>query len=475
MNAGKRLGKPREVFESGDRMGNLARFVADPSPRARLGIVYGRRRQGKSWLLERISSRVGGWYWEAIEGTARQQLDAFASAFSVWTKLPARPHFEGWSEALQAVWQAGPPLMVLDELQHLVASAPELPSILQTRVSREGGPRLILCGSALGPMRALLRSDAPLRGRASLELIVRPFDYRMAARYWRVRDDSTAMQLHSLVGGTPAYLDFAAGRTPTTLAAFDDWVCDVLLNPAGALFREGRLLTDEPGLQERGLYHGILSAIAGGRTRRGQIAGALGRPENTLAHPLNALVELALLERIDDPLHARRSTFRLAEPLLRTYEMLISPHEGVIERRGARKVWPALRSTASAQIYGPHFEHLAREWVATHASEQTLGGVPNAVGPSVVPDTAAKKELEIDVVACSGNRVIALGEAKWTKRPVGLSVLVALQRKKALLGLRAEAAKLVLFGSGGFDRELREKARVADLELVDLKRLYHGD
>jgi len=194
VNAAKKLRKPREVFDREREWESLVRFVADPSARARLGIVYGRRRQGKSWLLERISNRVGGWYWEAIEGTSRQQLDALASAFRDWTKLPARPHFEGWSEALQAVWQAGPPVVVLDEVQHLVASAPELPSILQTRVSREGGPRLILCGSALGPMRGLLGSDAPLRGRASLELIVGPFDYRIAARYWRAKENITAVQ-----------------------------------------------------------------------------------------------------------------------------------------------------------------------------------------------------------------------------------------------------------------------------------------
>jgi AAA+ ATPase superfamily predicted ATPase len=467
--------KPREIFDREREWVSLVGFVTGDSARTRFGVVYGRRRQGKSWLLERISDRAGGWYWETIEGTSRQQLDAFASEFSEWTRLPAAPRFDSWSDALQAVWQASPPVVILDEFQRLVASAPELPSILQARVSRPGGPRLIVCGSALGPMRRLLGSDAPLRGRASLELIVRPFDYRIAARYWHVKDRADAVRLHSLLGGTPAYLDFAGGRSPTDCATFDDWVCDVLLSPAGALFREGRLLTDEPTLQDRGLYHGILSAVAAGRTRRGQIAATLGRPENTLAHPLNALVDLALLERVDDPLHARRSIFRLAEPLLRTYETLIAPHEGAIERRGARHVWKALRSTASAQIYGPHFEHLAREWVATHASEQTLGGVPNAVGPSVASDPVAKRQLEIDVVACSGPRVIALGEAKWSSKPVGLGVLEDLEQKKVLLGPRAVAAKLLLFSSGGFDRQLRARARDPNLVLVDLDRLYRGD
>ena len=470
----KKLPKPRTIFDRETEWQRLVEFVAGESSRARFGVVYGRRRQGKSWLLERISDRASGWYWEAIEGTSRQQLDDLALTFSRWARLPAAPRFDRWADALAAIWQANPPVMVLDEFQHLVAAAPELPSVLQTRVSRPGGPRLIVCGSALGPMRQLLGSDAPLRGRASLEMIVGPFDYRTAARYWRSRDVSSAVKLHALVGGTPAYLDFAGGRAPTDFPNFDDWVCEVLLNPAGALFREGRLLTDEPVLQDRGLYHGVLSAVASGRTRRGQIAAALGRPENTLAHPLNALVELALLERVDDPLRTRRSTFRFAEPLLRTYETIIARNEGAIERRGARRVWNTLRSTVSAQIYGPHYEHLAREWVASHASEQTLGGVPNAIGPSAAFDATAKKEFEIDVVACSGHRVLAVGEAKWTSEPLSIGVFEQLERKKNLLGPRAASAKLLLFGSGGFRPELRVRARRADVELIDLERLYHG-
>jgi hypothetical protein len=470
------LRKPRAIFDRSKEWDALARFATDDRGRARFGVVYGRRRQGKSWLLERLANRVRGWYWEALEGTSRQQLAALASAFGSWAELPAAPRFDGWSDALDALFAASPPLLVLDEFQRLVASAPELPSILQARVSRSGGPRLIVCGSAFGAMRRLLGADAPLRGRASLELVVRPFDYRTAARYWRVAELRRAVQLHALVGGTPAYLDFAAGRSPAAFDSFDDWVCDVLLDPAGALFREGRLLVDEPGLHDRNLYHGVLAAVAAGRTRRGQIASALGRPENTLAHALNALVDLSLLERVDDPLHARRSVFRIAEPLLRTYQRLIAPNEGAIERRGAHRVWPTLRAGAGAQLYGPHFEHLAREWVATHASEKTLGTpMPDAVGPSIVPDAPARRELEIDVVACTGSRLCAIGEAKWSPRPVGMDVLAVLERKRALLGERAVASKLLLFASAGFTRALRDQARARpDVELVDLRRLYRG-
>ena len=468
--------KPAGIFDRELEWNSLAAFVTGESRRARFGVVYGRRRQGKSWLLERLASRAAGWYWEAVEATTRQQLDDFARHFERWAKLPVRPRFENWSEAFDALWNARPPLLVLDEFQYLLASTPEVASVLQARVSRQGGPRVIVCGSALGPMRRLIASDAPLRGRASLELVVKPFDYRTAARYWRMRADWTgAMKLHALLGGTPAYLDFAAGRTPSNFETFDDWVCRVLLDPAGALFREGRILADDPLLQDRGLYRGILAAVAGGSTRRGQIAAALGRPDNTLAHPLNALVDVALLERVTDPLRARRSYFRFAEPLLRAYTTLIAPHESEIEHRGARHVWNRLREGVAAQILGPHFEQLARDWVARYASEETLGGPAAEIGPSFAHDPESKKELDLDVVVSSGREVVALGEAKWTNAPVGTKVLLALERKRTLLGAGAARAKLLLFSRTGFDERLTSAVRRrTDVELISAKRLYTG-
>jgi hypothetical protein len=117
-------------------------------------------------------------------------------------------------EALLAVGdRLGRPVpIILDEFPYLVEQAPELPSVLQRALSPRsvaqlsGQVRLILCGSAFTVMRGLLGGSAPLRGRAKLELLVRPFDYREAAGFWGVLDDpGLAFQLHALVGGTPAY------------------------------------------------------------------------------------------------------------------------------------------------------------------------------------------------------------------------------------------------------------------------------
>ncbi len=92
----------------------------------------------------------------------------------------------------------------------------------QARLS--GQVRRILCGSAFTVMRGLLAGSAPLRGRAKLELLVHPFDFRDAADFWGVLDEpELAFRLHALVGGTSAYRAMCIDR-PRCVDEFDDWV-----------------------------------------------------------------------------------------------------------------------------------------------------------------------------------------------------------------------------------------------------------
>jgi len=81
-------------------------------------------------------------------------------------------------------------------------------------------------------MGSPLSGNAPLRGRAGLELVVPTLDHRQAAQFWGIQDPVTALKVHAIVGGTPAYRrEFAGDDTPAGPDDFDNWVLRTVLPP----------------------------------------------------------------------------------------------------------------------------------------------------------------------------------------------------------------------------------------------------
>lgn len=487
------LRKPADVFDRRHEWAALDGFVNSGRAGASLALVYGRRRQGKTYLLEALVEAAGGFYWPALRQSATQNRERLAAHYQAFTGGRAGVRFSTWEEAFGALLALGeeapaPVPIVVDELSYLLEGDPSIPSVLQALL-RPRGPaargwraRLILCGSALSTMRGLLAGTAPLRGRADMEMVVHPFGYRDAAEFWGVaRQPDLAVRLDALVGGTAAYRDMCGGSGPGSVADLDEWVARTLLDPASAMFREGNvLLAEEVRPADAALYFSVLGAICTGRTRRGEIAAAVGRTEGALAHPLAVLIETRLVVALADAFRQKRTTFHVAEPALRLHQLVVAPHEGRLSRHGARGVWAEVTDTLSARIYGPHFEALARSWCAEHASAATLGGPPSRVAPTVVACREHRTTHEVDVVVVSAaggaqDRVAALGEAKWTATPVGEEQLSRLDHIRALLG-GGDGVRLLVFSRSGFTRRLIGRARRRpDVELVDVERLYMGE
>lgn len=135
-------------------------------------------------------------------------------------------------------------------------------------------------------------------------------------------------------------------------------------------------------------------------------------------------------------------------------------------------------------VLGPHFENLAREFTFRFASPATVGGQVASVGPAVVNDTARRTQHEVDVVALAreqdgSSRVLGIGEAKHTTSKRTLSDLARLDDLRELIAKKQPSAidsKLLLFSASGFERNLKSSADDrADVELVDVDRLYTGD
>jgi hypothetical protein len=470
--------RPVEMFDREQEWRALSAFATETAPGARLGVVSGRRRQGKTFLLRALCQAAGGFYFAADEATDRESLNRLGSVLADHLDAPAPFTFNTWHPAIDALLGLGRERrvpVVLDEFPYLVRANPQLPSIVQNalaplRAEREASrTSLLLCGSAMSFMGRLLSGNAPLRGRAGLELVVPTLDHRLAAQFWGIDDPITALKVNAIVGGTPAYRrEFARDDTPAGPGDFDDWVVRTVLSPTSPLFREARyLLADEPDLHDIGLYHSVLAAIASGNAHRGGIASYLGRKSSDLAHPLTVLQDCGLIVREPDVFKVNRARFRIAEPLVTFYHAVMRPIWSDLEHtRDATRLWQRSQRRYTANVLGPHLEDVARYWTRHLAPPELIGDDPALVGTGTVNDPTQRVTHELDVIAFGLDNddresLLAIGEVKWGET-MGLPHLDRLRHIRDLLTAQgrpgAAGARLLCFGGGGFTPDLIERA-----------------
>jgi uncharacterized protein len=160
------------------------------------------------------------------------------------------------------------------------------------------------------------------------------------------------------------------------------------------------------------------------------------------------------------------------------------PAWGDLERPGrATQVWRRSQHAFHANVVGPHFEEICRQWARWHAGPEIYGGAyPVRVASGTVSDPAARKMAEIDMAAFGRaddgrNTLLAIGDVKWQEQ-MTTSHLKRLEHVRGLLQAKAESgaedARLFLFSGTGFSAGLAERAaHDPSVQLIGLDRLYN--
>lgn len=485
--------KPAGVFDRDHEWRDLVDFVGDATPGMRIGVVRGRRRHGKSFLLEHLCRAVDGVYTLALRQSRTMALDRFADSVSKGLGFRVG-RFPDWVTALDtaadALTRAAPdrtPLLVLDEFPYLVAHSPELPSAIQAMYDQRGPAtghppfKLILCGSAISVMSTLLSGDQALRGRAVLDLRIGPFRYRDSAGYWGCEPE-TALLVDAVLGGAPGYRDVVGAAPGAGPGGFFEWLARTVMNPSHVLFTEpDYLLAEDPRIGDRAIYHSIWEAVSSGATAPTQIGALVGMEAKSLGYHLGIMRDGGFLRYDQDILRQRHPVITVADPPVRFHHLIVRPNLAELELRDSEAVWRRSQETFSAKIVGPHFELLAREWLRWYGRERGLDDA-GAVGTTVVA-CREHGSHEVDLVALAREsiprtrraRITVLGEAKAGNRPRDVADLRRLEHVRDLLVAgrwRAEAAELAIFSRNGFTPALVAAAEGRPVHLLDLAAVY---
>ncbi|MER6688488.1 ATP-binding protein [Streptomyces minutiscleroticus] len=487
--------KPAALFARTHEWNELARFCTDQAPGLRIGVVRGRRRHGKSFLLEHLCRAVGGVYTLALQQSRTMALDRFADSLSQGAGFRVG-RFDSWVEAMDTAadvltsrrGQETVPLLVLDEFPYLVTHSPELPSVLQALYDQRGPSsgkpplRIVLCGSAISTMSTLLAGDQALRGRAVIDMRIGPFGFRDAAEYWGAADLDTAFLVDAVLGGAPGYRDVVGDPPEPGDEGFYAWLERSVFNPSHILFTEPEyLLAEDPRISDRATYHAIWEAVSSGAATPTQIGGLVGMDAKALTYHLNIMKAAAFVRYEQDMLLQRKPVITVADPIVRFHDLIVRPNLVDFELREGRAAWERCRETFSSKVLGPHFEDLARQWTLRYGRERGLDDI-GQVGTTTVA-CREHQGHEIDVVALSRTsrardkraRITLLGEAKATNKARTAADLRRLEHVRDLLcaqGWDAGDAVLAVYTRNGVAADLVERAEETDALLVGLPEMY---
>ena len=401
-----------------------------------LGVLYGRRRCGKSRLLREILPASQAVYYVGDDREGSLQRASLAAEIGRVLRGFERVTYPDWDALLARFWQEAPPGMVLalDEFPSLVAVGSELPSLLQKYLDRESarGIHLFLSGSSQRMMQGLvLDRTAPLFGRASEILKISPLPAGYIEEALRLSDPALAVETFAVWGGTPRYWELAGDHQDLGGA-----IRSLVLSPLGVLFEEpSRLLLDD--LRDTTQAASILSLIGQGCHRISEIAARLGKPVTALSRPMLRLQDMDLVVRElpfgEEPRGGKRTLYKIADPFLRFWFRHVEPNRS---RLGAGLV-AAVEKEIFGQL-GHHFGEIWEELARTSAPHCEIGGkIWGPAGRWWGPGLD-RTPLEIDLVAeSSDGKSILVGEVKWSTPRDAARLFAELEAKARLLPLAA--------------------------------------
>ncbi|HEY1703681.1 MAG TPA: ATP-binding protein [Trebonia sp.] len=407
----------------------------------RPALVWGRRRVGKTALLERFAQGIDRVVFHTGVGDpAPLELARLADAvrisgFEGLRDLDANP-YRDWRDALDhlaAQAESEPALLVLDEFPELMHGAPTLPGVLRAFLDHTTGRtqlRILICGSAVRTMWSIQETRAPLYGRFNLALPVFPFRPHEAALMLRDLSPEDRALVYGLVGGMPLYLGW--WRQDRTVS---ENLLRLVGSPGGSLLTEGRLIMEtEIGSGQGGA---VLYAIASGAAQYNEIQGAAGFDPT---RALDRLQEARLITRVvpagEDPRKSRRSVYRIADNFLAFYLRPLRKHRTEIERGRGRTVLPAIIREIDGHM-GAAYEDAFRECLWRKAADGALD--LGDVGDIVEIGSWWRNDGQVEIdAAVFGQREltrkpVAVGEAKWGKSVNGLRLRSKLTAKAASL------------------------------------------
>lgn len=441
------------------------------SDKFEFAVIYGRRRVGKTALINQFIGDKKSIYFMGVESNAKQNLENFSKSIIEYTSgIAADTSFQSFQAALEYVFKLSESerlILVIDEYPYVARSSKSLASTLQMLIDKykdTSKMMLILCGSSMSYMEDnVLAYKAPLYGRRTAQMKILPFDFEESCRYLKNLSGEDKALIYGIVGGTPQYLIQMNDRL-----SVEDNIKNTYLNPISFLFEEPTNLLKQE-VREPAIYTAIITAIATGASRMSEISTKVGEDTNVCTSYIKNLINLGIVQK-ENPYgekNSRKSIYSIEDNMFRFWYRFVLDNNSVIARGATDLVYKRIEPHLSDYM-GKVFEEICKQYLWKLLLSGKCPVEFNSLGRWWGNDPVEKQQTEIDIMGEQDKTTALFAECKWTNEKVDLGILETLIKRSRLFTYTD--LHYYLFSKSGFTKGCIDKAKeMGNVKLVSYK------
>lgn len=429
------------------------------SDKFEFAVIYGRRRIGKTALISEFIKDKKAIYFMGVESNEKQNLENMSRSIIEYANgIEADTTFFSFQAAIEYVFALAENerlIMVIDEYPYLARSSKSLSSTLQMVIDKNKDNSklmLILCGSSMSYMEDhVLAYKAPLYGRRTAQMKLKPFDFEETCRYFKNMSAEDKALMYGIVGGTPQYL-----LQMNDKMSIEENVKNTFLDPVSFLFEEpSNLLKQE--VREPAVYTAVITAIAEGATRMAEISTKVGEETSVCSGYLKSLINLGIVRK-ETPYgekSSRKSIYNIEDNMFRFWYRFVLHNNSIIARGAADLAYKRIEPHLS-EYMGKVFEDICMQYLWKLALEGKCPIEFQDLGRWWGNDPLTRSQTEIDIMGEQDKNTALFAECKWTNEKIDVGVLDLLIKRSHIFSY--SNLHYYLFSKSGFTQGCIEKA-----------------
>lgn len=430
------------------------------SGRFEFAVIYGRRRVGKTTLINEFVKDKECIIYSATETNSRKNLiDLSKSIYAASSDFQdTSGMFTDFQAAIEAVFQiAGNRRMifVIDEYPYLASCTEGIASIFQIVIDRchqRSKLFLILCGSSMSFMEnQVMGYQSPLYGRRTCQYKIKPFEFFEMTKYYKNASGEDLAVLYGITGGIPLYMSMMDDKL-----AIEDNIKDNFLTASAYLYEEPINLIKQE-CRDASQYNTIIGTIAQGASRLSEICSKTGIDTALATSYLNKLSGLGIVKK-EIPYgvsSSKKSLYTVEDFMFRFWYRFIQDNISAINRGMRDQVYQRITSRLSDYM-GSIFEEICKQYLWKLLSEGRAAVNFMDIGRWWGTDPKTRQQAEIDIMGIEDKDTALFAECKWKNEKTDLQVLEKLIDCSKLFPYRRN--HFYLFSKSGFTKGCLEKS-----------------